>query len=235
MTKSRLSIIVLIILAGISVAALSLWPKPAAPVKGALKSVSPVSDTLPSDKVADMKIDAEDSPYLGQSDAPLTLFYWFDFQCPFCRQFDEETLPILIDKYVTTGKLKIVFKNYQFIGPDSQTAGKTGLAVWETSPANYQKWHQAVFQKQDIDNGGWGGQQDLIELTQSISGIDVGKVIQLSLKNEEKYQEKIDADKAEGAKLNIKTTPSVIIGDQVIKGAQPTEVYLQVIDSLLPK
>ena len=53
--------------------------------------------------------------------------------------------------------------------------------------------------------------------------------------NEEKYQEKIDADKAEGAKLNIKTTPSVIIGDQVIKGAQPTEVYLQVIDSLLPK
>ena len=142
---------------------------------------------------------------------------------------------MLIEKYVNNQKLRIVFKNNQSIGPDSQTAGIIGSAVWEASPENYPKWHQAVFEKQDIENGGWGSQADLLELTKAIPEINFGNIIQLSLKNEASYRRKLDADREDGQKLKIRTTPSVIIGDQLIRGAQPTSVYLQIIDALLAK
>lgn len=179
------------------------------------------------------EINSSGNPFLGRVDASVTLYYWFDFQCPFCKQFDEEVLPVLIDKYVVPGEIKVVFMNYQFLGPDSQTAGIIGQAVWETSPKNYLKWHQGVFQKQDNSNGGWGNQNDILKVVQSIPEISLGDVSQLVLKNESAYREKINRDKDEGAKVNIKTTPSVLIGRQVIRGVQPALVYTELIDSLI--
>ena len=57
--------------------------------------------------IRNVKIDGE--PYIGKVDAPVTMAYYRDFQCPFCRQFDTTTLRSIIDKYVTPGTLKIVF------------------------------------------------------------------------------------------------------------------------------
>src|SRR3989338_8140989 len=79
-------------------------------------------------------------PYIGKADAPVTLAYWFDYQCPFCKAVDvggipqipiEPSLPTLIKDYVETGKLKIVFKYYAFLGPDSTTAALYMHAVWD--------------------------------------------------------------------------------------------------------
>ncbi|HLE49695.1 MAG TPA: thioredoxin domain-containing protein [Patescibacteria group bacterium] len=217
----KLILFLLLALAGVSVFSLKQKPKVEDGAKGVVGAAT------------DTKINTEGSPLIGRSDAPLILYYWFDFQCSFCKQFDEEILPVLIDRYVSSGGLKVVFMNYQFLGPDSQTAGIVGQAVWEASPENYFKWHRAVFEKQDNSNSGWGNQADIMELVQSLPEINLGSVLQLTLKNESVYREKIKADKDEGARLNIKTTPSILIGGQVIRGAQPAAVYTQVIDSLL--
>jgi len=48
--------------------------------------------------------------------------YWFDYQCPYCRRVEENVLPQLIAEHVDRGNVKIVFKDFQFLGPDSQTA-----------------------------------------------------------------------------------------------------------------
>lgn len=197
-------------------------------VKSATTSAASISE-----RVDRPEITTDGNPIIGSGEASLTLYYWFDYQCPFCKQFDEETFSILIDKYVNTQKLRIVFKNNQSIGPDSQSAGIIGSAVWEASPESYLKWHKAVFEKQDIENGGWGSEADLLDLVKAIPDINFGQIIQLSLKNEAAYRLKLDKDREEGQKLKIRTTPSVIIGDQLIRGAQPTSVYLQVIDALL--
>ena len=205
--------------------------KSAESIKSATTSV-PVAI---SESVNTQEISSDGNPVFGSSTAPLALYYWFDYQCPFCKQFDEEILPILMEKYISNQKLRIVFKNNQSIGPDSQTAGIIGSAIWEASPESYWQWHRAVFEKQDIENGGWGSQADLLDLTKNIPSINFGQVVQLSLKNEASYRQKLDEDREEGQKLKIRTTPSVIIGDQLIRGTQPISVYLQVIDVLLTK
>ena len=76
-------------------------------------------------------VDMTNEPFIGNTDAPVTLAYWADFQCPFCKRFDLQTLPTLVNQYVKNGKLKVIFKDFQFLGPDSQTAGLAAKAVWE--------------------------------------------------------------------------------------------------------
>ena len=72
--------------------------------------------------VADVKTDGE--PFIGDEKAPAVMAYFFDYQCPYCRQEELQVLPQLITDYVKSGKLRIVFKDFQFLGPDSQTAAE---------------------------------------------------------------------------------------------------------------
>ena len=44
---------------------------------------------------------------LGKPSAPVTMTEWIDLQCPYCQQFETQVLPVLIRKYVRTGKLKV--------------------------------------------------------------------------------------------------------------------------------
>ncbi len=161
--------------------------------------------------------------------------YWFDFQCPFCKKFETETLPTLIEKYVNTGKLKIVFKDYQFLGEDSTTGGLAENAVWETAPESYLAWHKAMYEKQDNENAGWGNKDDIIALTRTIPGIDADQVSALMDQKKEAYQKELSDDNSEGTKFGVSGTPGFVIGDQSISGAEPLSTFTQIIDALLKK
>ena len=52
---------------------------------------------------------------LGDPKAPVTLTEFADLQCPFCRDYTLKTFPTIVAKYVRTGKVKMVFRNYAFI------------------------------------------------------------------------------------------------------------------------
>ncbi len=192
-------------------------------------------NTKPQAKVNIKDVDIKKEPYLGDANAPVVMAYWFDFQCPFCKRFETDTMQTLIGKYVNTGKLKIVFKDFQFLGEDSTTAGFAENAVWETAPESYQAWHNAMYEKQDDENGGWGKKEDIIEMTRTIPGIDADRVSALMEEKKEVYQKELDEDNQEGSKFGVSGTPGFVIGDQSISGAQPTSAFIQVIDALLEK
>ena len=189
----------------------------------------------PTVKVNIKDVDVKNEPFIGDSNAPVVMAYWMDYQCPFCKRFETETLPTLIEKYVNTGKLKIVFKDFQFLGEDSTAAGLAENAVWETAPESYQAWHKGMYENQDDENGGWGKKDDIIAMTRTIPGIDADQVSLLMDQKKEAYQKELDEDNAEGAKFGVSGTPGFVIGDQSISGAQPTNTFTQVIDALLKK
>jgi len=66
---------------------------------------------------------------LGKKNAPVTMIEYADYQCPFCRDYALNTMPVLINDYVRTGKLRMEFQPLQFIGPDSETAARAGTAA----------------------------------------------------------------------------------------------------------
>ena len=180
-------------------------------------------------------VDMTNEPFIGNTDAPVTLAYWADFQCPFCKRFDLQTLPTLVNQYIKNGKLKVIFKDFQFLGPDSQTAGLAAKAVWELYPDRYFAWHQTIFEAQDGENSGFGSKEDIIGLTRTIEGIDADAVARLMDQKQAEYQEEQNEDKAEGISFGIKVTPGFIIGSQTIFGAQPASVFVELIEIELNK
>jgi len=192
-----------------------------------------VTDQRPSIQDADItKVKIAGEPFVGNINAPVTVAYWFDYQCPFCKRFEQDAVSQLMNEYVKTGKVKIVFKDFQFLGPDSITAGLAARAVWEVAPDKYYEWHNAMYEKQDSENSGWGSKKDILSLTKSL-GIDSVRVAQLMVSKESDYQQAMDADKSEGGKFGINGTPGVIIGNRLLAGAESYSTVKQLVEEEL--
>ena len=191
-------------------------------------SSAPATPAVPA--VDSASVSAIDSPVIGDPSAPVVMAYWFDYQCPFCRQFEQATMPSLIENYVNTGKLRIVFKDFAFLGPDSTTAATIGRAVWATFPKAFYTWHKAMFQKQDQENSGWGSREDILAMTKTIDGIDEAKVEEALNANAATYQARMDSDLQEGNSIGVSGTPTAIIGDKVVPGAAEYRYVSNLID-----
>lgn len=187
----------------------------------------------PAPVVDSSKVSSEGVPFVGDSNAPVTMAYWYDYQCPFCKQVEETVIGRLMTDYVQPGKLKILFKNSAFLGPDSLTAALASDAVWETAPDKFYQWHKAMFDAQGPENSGWATKDKIIALTQTIPGIDAAKVEQLMTDHAAQYQKTIDADAAEGTAMGVDGTPGTIIGKQLIDGAQGYDQFKADIDAAL--
>jgi protein-disulfide isomerase len=180
------------------------------------------------------KVNIENEPFIGDKNAPVVMAYWYDYQCPFCQRNEEASMPQLLSDYVNTGKLKIVFKDFEFLGPDSQTLGKYSRAVWETAPDKFYAWHKAIFDNQGQENTGWATAEKLRSVTESVLGmVQTDAVINLVNKNGAAYQKEMDADKVEGAALGINGTPAAIIGTKLISGAVPYDQFKAAIEAAL--
>lgn len=62
------------------------------------------------------------SPILGDSNSPITLIEFGDYQCHFCNVYFHNTEHKLLENYIDTGKVEMVFKDFTIIGPDSINA-----------------------------------------------------------------------------------------------------------------
>jgi protein-disulfide isomerase len=71
----------------------------------------------------------ESGATLGSPKAPVTMDEFADLQCPFCQAYSLNALPDLVTQYVRTGKVRMVFHNLTFLGPDSVRAGLVAQAA----------------------------------------------------------------------------------------------------------
>ena len=196
----------------------------------------------PSVDIKDVKIGPDD-PYIGDKNAPVVMAYWSDYQCPFCKAVEvggipqipiAPALPILIKDYVDTGKLKIVFKDFSFLGQDSDTAALYEHAIWETYPDKFYAWREAMFKAQDDEGDqGFGDEASTLALIRKISGMDADRLTNVVAQNKEKYLGLIQADETEAASFGISGTPGFIVGTTLIAGADQPAVFKAAIDKEL--
>ncbi len=227
---------VAIIIAGGMISGSIVWTAHQASLQQAalapVDSASPPGQPpAPPANIADVKTDG--AAYIGKADAPVVMAYWFDYQCPYCKQEEETVFPQLIKDYVDPGKLKIVFKDFAFLGPDSDVASRAARAVWAVAPDKFAEWHKAMFDHQDQENAGWGNEDDILALTATIPGIDAAKVKQLMTDKQSDYTNAMQADANEGYSMGVGGTPSFLVGKDMMVGAQPYEKLKAAIDAQL--
>ena len=233
--SNNLSIPVAIVIAGVLIAGAVYFGTSKGTSTTAGNAQTRQAAQQPTGQAVDIaKVKTAGEPFVGNPNAPVTMAYWFDYQCPFCRRFEEDAMTQLMNDYVKTGKVKVVFKDFQFLGPDSQTLGRFSRAVWAVAPDKFYSWHKAIYDNQGTENTGWATHDTIISLTTGALGAtDANKVDQLAISNGAEYQKEMDADKAEGGAFGINGTPGSIIGTNLISGAQPYAAVKQLIDLAL--
>ncbi len=197
----------------------------------------PTTDGGAAGAAVDIKnLSVGSSPIVGNATAPVTMAVWFDYQCPFCKKYDMETVTQVYTNYVATGKVKIVLKDYQFLGADSDAAALFARAVFEAYPDKFYAWFQAVMEAQDDEGDqGFGDLASIKTVSASIEGLDVAKVEKLMNDKKSEYQAAIAADRAEGASFGINGTPGTLIGTKVLSGAVPYAQVAALLDAELAK
>lgn len=229
--KMSYSIPLAIIISGVLIAGAIFYTKSAPP------SVVIENPNQEADSNAKI-INISGEPYLGNPEAPVKIVYYGDFQCPFCKLFETSVLSILKEKYLRTGDAVLYFKNFQFLGPDSQAAGVAGECLIKQLGNNfgpYWKWHEAMIENQDDENSGWGNTGDIKILVRELGldkdGIELNQ-FDTCLDNEETLAE-VQADTQEGQADGVSGTPSSIINGQLIVGLKSISEFESVINAEL--
>jgi protein-disulfide isomerase len=201
-------------------------------ITGAVILSSQPPAAAPTADIKNVKMDGD--PSIGQASAPVTIAFWSDYQCPLCKAFELNTLPQMLKDYVDTGKVKIVFLDFAFLGNDSTTAALYGRSVWKLYPSRYLDWRTAMYTAQDQEGDkGFGNAVTIDTLDATIGGLDAAKIAADVKANTNTYQAAIDADRVEVTKAGITGTPSFVIGTQLIVGNQPYTILKAAIDPLV--
>ena len=143
---------------------------------------------------------------LGDGDAPVTLYLYEDFQCPFCGQFDREMFPDLLDDYVRDGDVKVVAETMAFLGPDSVTAARAAFAAGEQDL--YWPYHTLLFEKQGEENSGYVTDEFLRGLAEDTPGLDVKKWE--DQRGGESFTKELGAVQAKAQSDGVNSTPTLI-------------------------
>lgn len=71
----------------------------------------------------------QDGYTIGKADAPVTLYSFIDFQCPFCRAHELGVTPAVMREFVRPGRLKITMVPLGNLGDDSIRAAAVGRSL----------------------------------------------------------------------------------------------------------
>ena len=173
------------------------------------------------------------SPVLGDLNAPITLVEFGDYQCHFCNVFFHNTEESILTNYVETGKLKMVFKDYNIIGPDSVTASHGAHCAEDQGM--FWEYHDILYNNWTGENNGWASSDNLFRFAQEI-GLDTDKWSNCMISSE--HSEIILASNQDAQALELSGTPSFfVIGpdNKITKlhGAQPYSQFEKIFDSML--
>ena len=196
--------------------------------KNLISDLIPLDDTLlgntGSSNGKRVEVNAGDSPVKGNADAPITIIEFSDYQCPYCANFYEQTLPLIEQNYIVTGKVKLVFMDFPLsTHRDAAPAAEAARCVREKGgDESYFEMHDLLFENQ----------QDLSKDNLKALALGLGYDITECL-DSGKYSADVQADMAYGQSLGVGGTPGFFINGIRLEGALPYSAFQQVIESEL--
>lgn len=170
---------------------------------------------------------------LGDPNAPVTLIEYGDFQCPFCARFHSQVGPRLREEYIKPGKVKMVFRNFQFLGPESVAAAEA--AECAKDQGKFWAFHDALYDEEIRDGQEHNGNLNrsfFVSTAQSL-GLNVGDFT--ACVDSGKYADKVAKDTEEAQGAGVNSTPTTFVNGRLVRGAVPYDQFKAVIEEELAK
>jgi protein-disulfide isomerase len=162
-------------------------------------------------------------PSVGPVNAPITLVEFSDYQCQFCEQWYKNVYSRLMNDY--KGKIRFVYRDFPLyaIHPEAQAAAEAADCAGEQNA--YWYYHDALF----------NAQYGLGPAAYVKYALDIGLKPDQFTKclSDRKYKANVEANVSFASSLGVSSTPTFFLNGMAIVGAQPYDVFQQIIDKEL--
>lgn len=190
----------------------------------------PVAETATSNTIPTMERRiAGEMTARGDLNAPVVMVEYGDFRCPFCGLFARDSMPAIIEKYIDTGLVRFEWRDAPFFGSESylaavaaRAAGRQGL-YWE--------YHTELYAR--------APERGRLDITPAVLGdiaeaVGVPDMAQFAADlQSEAVEAGVQSDFSEAVSLGINSVPVFLVNGTPLIGAQPLEVFEQVIEQQL--
>ena len=169
------------------------------------------------------EIQTDGYPSIGPENAPIVIVEFSDFNCQYCGVFARTTFPVLISKY--SKDIRFVYRHAPLGPASSFEAAKASMCAYDQD--YFWEYHDALFENQDRLGAGL-----YTEIAASLE-LDL-PAFNACLENND-YMDLIEADLDFALTTGVRATPTFFINGLALVGAQPAEVFVEVIDAELEK
>jgi len=169
------------------------------------------------------------SRIMGDSTARVWLVMVSDFQCPYCKQWHDASFAALEHEYVQTGKVRMAFINFPLVAhPNAMPAAV--VAMCAGAQGKFWVMHDVLFNTQER----WAARYPVMPVLDSLAGANGVDVHALdACVSSHAPDALIQADLDRAARAGVASTPSIIIGKELLAGVRPTDTYRHALDSAL--
>lgn len=162
----------------------------------------------------------------GSADAPVTVIEYASLTCPHCRTFHVNTWPAVKEKYVDTGKVRFIMREFPF---DPRASGGFMLARC----AGEDRWYPIVdllYRSQDS----WARVPDSVAALKSLMGMTgmSGEQVEACLRDQDML-EKVTAVMEAGKSYGVDSTPTFFINGEKTTGALNIQQFSEIVDPLI--
>ncbi|HZZ99594.1 MAG TPA: DsbA family protein [Candidatus Paceibacterota bacterium] len=175
-----------------------------------------------------VNVEVGNAPYLGKSDAPVTVVEFADFQCPFCEMYFQNNEPSIMKDYVDTGKVKFVWKDYAFLGQESTWAAEAARCA--NDQGKFWPYHDYLYNHQGSENSGTFTKAKLEGFAAKL-GLNTSSFN--SCLESDKYATAVQQDTQYGSSIGVTGTPATFVDGNLISGAVPYVQIKSAIDAAL--
>jgi protein-disulfide isomerase len=186
----------------------------------------------PPQPSAPLEVALEDTYFIGDPEAPVTIVEYTDFQCPYCARHTLETFTQIEENMVKTGKVRYYFKDLPLtsIHPQAMLAAEAARCADDQDQEAYLAMHNLLFAQQNT----WSGQANAAELFADF-GSEIGldsERMKTCLDNH-KFEDAVQVDLQEAIELGFQGTPAFLVNGQPVVGAQSYGVFEQAVEHFI--
>ena len=159
-------------------------------------------------------------PAYGPADAPITIIEFSDFQCPYCQRWHNEVWKKLAVEYPT--QIRLVYRDFPLYSIHPDAASAANAAECSNEQNKYWEFHNLLL------SGSEGFGEGAYQSYASSLKMDMTSFQQCL--DENRYEAEITADFDYASSIGIQSTPTFFVNGVALIGAQPYEVFKEVID-----
>lgn len=166
--------------------------------------------------------------YIGDKQAPVRMYEFSDFRCPYCAKYNLDTGKKIFSNYVEQGKVYLGFVHLAILGEDSVRAAIASECAAEQG--KFWEYHELLFAQRQGGNTPDYSSENLKALAQQLK-LNIADFSECL--DTERYAATVMQQTQFARQLGLTSTPSFLINGKAIIGAQPYEVFEGIIEEAL--